>query len=376
MRRLTSFRVFLLIFLFSFLIVVPLLNSQKIKIKTEKGIPVVYNPKKPAPPPGAKSRLILEEELCIGDDEAEYLFAEDTAFVSMAVDNEGNIYTVDPKLVEIRKFSPEGKLISLFGKKGQGPEEMDTPSITGVTSQNELMFVDRGNTRIAFYSLEGKYLRYIPSHKWGLRRTKFDSEGNIVADIYRPFEDEQKRPKIAYEIVKFNQELEHLLTFISIDATEEFMSRNYTYGGVLVYWEIAKNDNIYVGYSRNYEFDIINPDGKIIRKIKKEFDPVKVTKEEEDQLPSPIRERMNVPKYHTGFYYFRVDEEGRIFARTWEKTKDNRGYFYDVFDPEGKYIAKIPLSGYLKLWVKGKLYTAEETEDGFPVIKRYNVIWK
>ena len=238
------------------------------------------------------------------------------------------------------------------------------------------MFVDRGNTRIAFYSLEGKYLRYIPSHKWGLRRTKFDSKGNIVADVYRPFEDEQKRPKIAYEIVKFNQELEPLLTFISIDMTEEFMSRNYTYGGVLIYWEMAKNDNIYVGYSRNYEFDIINPDGKIIRKIKKEFDPVKVTKEEEGQLPSPLRERMKIPKYHTGFYYFRVDEEGRIFARTWEKTKDNMGYFYDVFDPEGKYIAKIPLSGYLKLWVKGKLYTAEETEDGFPVIKRYNVIWK
>lgn len=376
MRRSTSFRVFLLIFLFSFLIGVPLLKSQKIKIKTEKGIPVVYNPKKPAPPPGTKSKFILEEELCIGDDEEEYLFAENLAFVSMAVDNEGNIYTVDPKLVEIRKFSPEGKLVSIFGNKGQGPGEMNTPSITGVTSQNELMFVDRGNTRITFYSLEGKYLRYIPSHKWRLRRTKFDSKGNIVADIYRSFEDEQKRPKMAYEIVKFNQELEPLLTCISIDVTEEFMSRNYTYGGVLVYWEIAKNDNIYVGYPRNYEFDIINPDGKIIRKIKKEYDPVKVTKEEEGKLSSSIRERMNVPKSHTGFYYFRVDEEGRIFVRTWEKTKDKRGYFYDVFDPEGKYIAKIPLSGYLKLWVKGKLYTAEETEDGFPVIKRYNVIWK
>lgn len=376
MMRSTSFRVFLLIFLFSFLIGVPLLNSQKIKIKTEKGIPVVYNPKKPAPPPGTKSKFILEEELCIGDDEEEYLFAEDIAFVSMAVDNEGNIYTVDPKLVEIRKFSPEGKLVSIFGNKGQGPGEMNRPSITGVTSQNELMFVDNGNARITFYSLEGKYLRYIPSHKWRLRRTKFDSKGNIVADIYRSFEDEQKRMKRAYEIVKFNQELEPLLTCISIDVTEEFRSRNYTYGGVLVYWEIAKNDNIYVGYPRNYEFDIINPDGKIIRKIKKEFDPVKVTKEEEDKLPSQIRERMNIPKSHTGFYYFRVDEEGRIFVRTWEKTKDNRGFFYDVSDPEGKYIAKISFSGYLKLWVKGKLYTAEETEDGFPVIKRYNVIWK
>jgi hypothetical protein len=282
MKKFRSFNVFFSVFLFSFMTIVPLSNAQKIRIKTEKGIPVVYNPKKPVPPPRSKSKLILEEELCIGDNAEEYLFAEDAAFISMAVDNEGNIYTVDPKLVEIKKFSPEGKLISVFGKKGQGPQEMNSPSITGVTSQNELMFVDRGNNRIAFYSFGGKYLRYIPAHKWSLRRTKFDSEGNIVGDIYRPSEDEQKRPKVAYEIIRFNQELEPLLTYISIDMTEEFMSRNYTYGGVLIYWEISKNDHIYVGYAKNYEFNIINPEGKIIRKIKKEFDPVKVTEEEEN----------------------------------------------------------------------------------------------
>jgi hypothetical protein len=374
MKKFRSFKIYSLVFLISFIIIVPLSNAQKIRIKTEKDIPVVYNPKKPAPPPGAKSKLILEEELCIGENVEEYLFAEDAAFVSMAVDNEGNIYTVDPKLVEIKKFSSEGKLISLFGKKGQGPQEMNSPSITGVTSQNELMFVDRGNNRIAFYSLEGKYLRYIPAHKWRLMRTKFDSKGNIVGDIYRPSEDDQKRPKVAYEIIRFNQELEPQLTYISIDMTGEFMSRNYTYGGVLIYWEIAKNDNIYVGYAKNYEFDIINPEGKIIRKIKKEFTPVKVTEEEENQLSSLTRENMNIPKYHTGFYYFRVDEEGRIFVRTWEKTKDKRGYFYDVFDTEGRCIANIPIYGYMKLWVKEKLYTVEENEDGFPVIKRYSAI--
>ena len=376
MKKFRSFKIFSLVFLISFIIIVPLSNAQKIRIKTEKDIPVVYNPKKPAPPPGSKSKLILEEELCIGDNVEEYSFAEDAAFVSMAVDNEGNIYTVDPKLVEIKKFSPEGKLISLFGKRGQGPQEMNSPAITGVTSQNELMFVDRGNNRITFYSLEGKYLRYIPAHKWRLRRTKFDSKGNIVADIYQPSEDEQKRPKVAYEIIRFNQELEPQLTYVSIDMTGEFMSRDYTYGGVLIYWEISKNDNIYVGYAKNYEFDIINPDGKIIRRIKKEFNPVKVTEEEENQLSSQTRENMNIPKYHTGFYYFRVDEEGRIFVRTWEKTKDKRGYFYDVFDIEGRCIANIPIYGYMKLWVKEKLHTVEETEDGIPVIKRYKAIWK
>lgn len=378
MKRLNPTRVFLFIFVFSLFIITPILNAQKIKIKTEKGISVVYNPKKPDSPAGAKCNLILEEELCIGDDTEEYLFAEDIAFISMGVDSEGNIYTVDPKLVEIKKFSSKGKLIKVFGSRGQGPEEMGSPVLIGVTSQNELMFVDRSNSRIAFYSLDGEYLRYIPTHKWRLNRTRFDSKGNVVADIYQYSEDEKKRTKAVYEIKRFNQEMDPLFTIFSIDRTEELLSRgrDYIYGGVEIYWQIGKNDNVYVGYARNYEFDIINPEGKIIRKIKKEFDPVEVTKEEENELPQQFRELVNLPKYHTGFYYFSVDEEGRLFVRTWEKTEDKISYFWDVFDPEGRYIAKIPINAYLKLWVDGKLYTAEETEDGLPIIKRYKVIWQ
>jgi hypothetical protein len=375
MKGLTPVKSILFIFIFSLFIIASVLNAQKIKIKTEKGIPVVYNPKKPDPPPGVKHNLILEEELCIGDDTEEYLFAEDIAFISMGVDNEGNIYTVDPKLAEIKKFSPEGKLIKMFGKRGQGPEEMASPLIIGVTSQNELMFVDRGNSRITFYSLDGEYLRYIPAHKWRLSRTRFDSKGNVVGDIYQ-YSEEDQRLKVIYEIRRFNQELEPLFTIFSIDMTDEFLNSEYIYGGVRIYWQIGKNDNVYVGYAKNYEFDIINPDGKIVRKIKKDFDPVKVTEEEENQLSQQFRESVNLPKYHTGFYYFSVDEEGRLFVRTWEKTEDKISYLWDVFDSEGRYIAKIPINAYLKLWEKGKLYTAEETEDGLPIIKRYKVIWK
>ena len=375
MKGLTPVKSILFIFIFSLFIIASVLNAQKIKIKTEKGIPVVYNPKKPDPPPGVKHNLILEEELCIGDDTEEYLFAEDIAFISMGVDNEGNIYTVDPKLAEIKKFSPEGKLIKMFGKRGQGPEEMASPLIIGVTSQNELMFVDRGNSRITFYSLDGEYLRYIPAHKWRLSRTRFDSKGNVVGDIYQ-YSEEDQRLKVIYEIRRFNQELEPLFTIFSIDMTDEFLNSEYIYGGVRIYWQIGKNDNVYVGYAKNYEFDIINPDGKLVRKIKKDFDPVKVTEEEENQLSQQFRESVNLPKYHTGFYYFSVDEEGRLFVRTWEKTEDKISYLWDVFDSEGRYIAKIPINAYLKLWEKGKLYTAEETEDGLPIIKCYKVIWK
>jgi hypothetical protein len=370
-----TFLFFLLLILSGFFVAPFGLLAQKIKIKTENGIPVVYNPKKPAPPPGTKTNLILEEELCIGDEEEEYLFAEESAYVSMAVDGDGNIYSVDPKLVEIRKFSLEGKLLKIFGKKGQGPEEMIRPFNIRVTAQNELMFTDRGNRRITFYSLDGEFLRFIPLLKWSVGRTKIDSKGNVVADISRVYEDDKKQRKFVYEITRFNQEMEPVFTFISIDRTNEFNKRIYKYQSER-YWQITKEDNIIMGYAEDYELHVISSDGEIIRKIKKEYNPVKVTKEEEDNVSPRVKSMFTLATHHLGFDYYTVDEDGRIFARTWERTKDGEGRFYDVFDSEGRYIAKFATTAFIKLWIKGKLYTAEETEDGFHVIKRYNVVWK
>ena len=65
------------------------LYAQKIKIKTENGVTVVYNPKNPAPPPGTPTKLILKEDLIIGEKEGseEYMFSR---IESLDVDDEGS----------------------------------------------------------------------------------------------------------------------------------------------------------------------------------------------------------------------------------------------------------------------------------------------
>lgn len=352
---------------------------QEIKIKTEKGISVVYNPKKPAPPSGVKCKLMLEEVLCLGDQGEEYLFSEKADYISTAIDDDWNIFTLDPKLVEIRKYDRTGKLLKIFGKKGNGPEEMDRPSNMMITPQNELMFVDNGNSRLMFFSLEGDYLRYISTYKLRLRRIKIDSQGHIVADIIVYSQDENRERKVTYAIKRFNEELEPMFTIFSADITEDFMKRiegrQYTFGPD-TYWQRTKEDNVIIGDTRNYEFAVINPEGKIIKRIKKEYDPLEVSKEDIESLSDRTRQLLTIAKHHKGFYYFTIDEEGRIFARTWERTNDNRGYYYDVFDPEGRYIANIPINAFIKQWVGGKLLTVEETEEGFPVVKLYKVSWQ
>jgi hypothetical protein len=46
-----------------------------------------------------------------------------------------------------------------------------------------------------------------------------------------------------------------------------------------------------------------------------------------------------------------------------------------VFDSEGKFINKLPLNVRPWIWKKGKLYTLEEDEEGYHLVKRYKVNW-
>lgn len=95
----------------------------------------------------------------------------------------------------------------------------------------------------------------------------------------------------------------------------------------------------------------------------------------------PLDWKISAPKYCPAFRNLSVDEEGRIFVGTYEKMEDKlHYYFFDVFDVEGRYIAKVSVElkdyRYPLLWKNKKLYIIDETEEGFQLIKKYKVTWK
>ena len=73
---------------------------------------------------------------------------------------------------------------------------------------------------------------------------------------------------------------------------------------------------------------------------------------------------------------FVVDDEGRIFVRTKEKEESEESHYYDVFDFDGKYLARIALQAKPRLWKNQKLYTIEKNEAGYFEVVRYKVFWK
>ena len=138
--------------------------------------------------------------------------------------------------------------------------------------------------------------------------------------------------------------------------------------------KLLPSDFIVCGLRETYEFQILDSDGEIVRKVSRDYVPIEITEAErvKRQLPQSVK----LPRYFPAFQDFTVDENGRIYAQTFERQLDGDGFYYDVFDPEGKFIAKIRLNSLPQYWKNGRMYTIEEDEEGFQYVKRYKVTWK
>ena len=89
-------------------------------------------------------------------------------------------------------------------------------------------------------------------------------------------------------------------------------------------------------------------------------------------LPENIK--IKFPNAYPPFDWFYPSVDAGIVVRTSEKTADE-SYYFDFFDSEGRYIAKIPFKFFPRAWKNGKVYFAEEDEEGYQLIKRYKAIW-
>jgi hypothetical protein len=87
--------------------------------------------------------------------------------------------------------------------------------------------------------------------------------------------------------------------------------------------------------------------------------------------------KLNFPDYFPCFGGIAVDDKGRISVKTFEREKSKKDAFYfDIFDEEGKYLAKMPIDINLNrdsVWKNNKLYTVETTQEGVPLVKRFKV---
>jgi hypothetical protein len=336
----------------------------------EDGVMVVKNPQEPLYGPEVFN---LEEDLIITNEagEEEYMFQDAQ---NLTVDDDENIYVNDMKAAHIRVFDKNGEYVRTIGSRGQGPGEIMYPIDLKALSRDVLIVNDAAQSRLSYFSLDGKHLRNLPTHKYAaLRRPVIDSQGNIIAGFVVPEGEELK-----YELTKFDSDLNPVFTVTTYPLLSRLNSNAIQYfeqtRTTNLVWNVNEQDQIIWGHMGKYELFVHDPDGKLIKKIVRDYDGIEITNREKEKLlkdwlgdtPIPSNVNFEFPDVYPPFIRFSCDDEGRIYVQTYDKTEDGEADYYDVFDPEGKYIARFSLKYWAIVWKK----------DGFQVVKRYHVSWK
>jgi hypothetical protein len=354
--------------------------GQKSDLRTENGITMVRNARDPTPQNGVSLNPMLTEDLRLGEGEA----AGDSAFAAVAsvlVDAEENIIVLDPKDMGLKIFDKTGRFLRRFGNKGQGPEEIQTPQGMMLSEGKDILILDSGNNRLAFYAKEGLVLKRIPLKKNHPYSPVLDSRGHIYGTTLSFGEE------VRQNLIELNPNLSPVTTIASLKMPPEnkipppeLMER--------FVFQIGLGDDFIWAVNTTYELNVTNSYGKTYKKIRRDAAPEKVTlaslvKELRKRYPhKPVPDSLDIPKHYPGvfpfFSSFICDDEGRLFVRTYENFGSGR-IRYDVFNREGVYIARLehPENERITAIRNGKAYAAvEESEAGHPAVKRYRIEWR
>ena len=334
---------------------------------------VVKNPRTPLYGPEI---LRLEKDLTIGkaEGEKEYILS---SIGGIAVDSENRVYIIDRDDANVRVFEANGNYSRTIGQKGQGPGETQMPVFIQITSENELAIYDYASAHAVYYSLDGKFLRQVPTGH-PLQPVELDSRGNLVGfEILAP-------PPLGGKVLK---RYGPNFSFLADVAKEEpGKMRTFEIGRPALYACTTVGDAVVWGNSESYLLHILDSKGELVRTIEREYDPVAITSNDREEYRKKYAGALQAGLtldfrvHFPAFCGISADDGGRIFVKTYERAEKAAGSIcYDVFDPEGRYDARVSLSVDLSagsVWKNQKLYTIETDEQGFPVVNRYDVAWK
>jgi hypothetical protein len=388
-----------------------LINAQEEPtIGKEGDVEIISNPKHPIPEDGLRKRLVFEEDLSIGiaEGKEDYMFGEAICFNT---DDEGNFYVSDMENLRIQKYNSQGEYLLTIGRKGQGPGEFQSLSIPRFDKDSNLYICDVTSRRISFFNKEGEFLKQIDMP--GLyENLHMNSKGLMVANkeeqipsqnaltIFSTFELLNEKFSTLAELQKIKREI--ALPGKDLSSRFQIMANmiNLMVFKPQDFLSLARNDFIYAGHPDEYEINIFSPEGKPVKRIIRDYEPVPVSQKDmqdfEEELsqeetfrnaPEDYRKKIfqliKYPKYKPAYQSYTLIGSGlnqsfALMENGWlalivDYVKGEYTTF-DLFDQEGRYIANfeaaIPAEG---LFFNNRKAYAISTEEGYKFVKRYRI---
>lgn len=366
----------------------------------EDWVPVSINPDHPVPVKDSPKDILFEEEFSIGETEGDpnYIFG---AFISFAVDDEGNIYVLDWREKTVRKFDHRGKFLFVFGGPGQGPGEFTSPREIRYLPDGHLMVFEGESQKYTCFTEDGKLARTGRFQKLMFPPYFGLTNGHTIA-MHVLHEPE----KTVYTIGIYDDECGLVRALhqterktdppwprgdqdARVRRIAEAISRvAFRPSNVLA---INNSEDIYFAFTDKYAINIFRPDGRLKRIIRTEL-PFLALKETDRRVFLDVRVPEDISTWGT------MDESMRNRIKNMVAFPEKKpaflslipmdgGYLMvvrnghygqnaliDIFDPSGRFIIEKELSFSIDQGIcrGSRLYTVDKDEDGNLYIKCYS----
>ena len=366
-------------------------RSEEIQVQKtvdENGVEVVLNRLEPVRLKGGPTSLELEEEMTL-DTEKDEVAATGLADVgNFGVDSSGSIYFASLKAGDhaILKFDRQGRHVASFGRRGQGPGEIQSVSALFVTERNEVALTDGGNNRLTIFDVDGHWLRDVPMTTSFIAVVPLPNGRFFLWDRIP-----SERPGVLLEfpMMLAGPDLKTIKTLDS-GIIEDPMGGEQLRGTYhLQSWSVSR-EKLFTGHQdRGYDIFVYDLEGRPVRKIRKEYKPVPVPevhkKEFLAQFESPqfrdIIRKVYFPNGMPPFIGFTSDENGLLYVMTYESGAEPGEFVFDIFNAEGVFVLRKAIKvfqNFMGMFVRvrnGRFYCVQEKESGFKEFKVFRMNW-
>ena len=349
----------------------------------EDGIEVVVNGIEPYRIQGQSTALTLEELWTLDTEDPEVAEAGLVSINAFQVDSQGNVYFLSHQGEDhfFYKFSREGEFVTSFGPKGQGPGEMSFPLLPEMLPRDRLAVMDV-MTKLMVFDTEGNVVS----------ETRIDpnfvivnpmANGNSVV-FWKAGADDAEDRYFNEKVSLFGpgeQEIREL------DVLE--IARQASFLDPVFAWRIHRDRIFQINEQRGYEILVYSGAGALLRKIRKQYRPVRLTSEKREALlqgipeDSPLRDPSVIPDSLPPLHTLFSDEKGRLFAVTFEEGGRRGEYWTDVYTHEGVFFARVSLPVQFgrdpfpvyALARNGHIYCVGESENGYQRLKVFRMVY-
>jgi 6-bladed beta-propeller len=341
-------------------------------IAQEKGVKVIKNPKAPL---YGELKFDLLEDLSIGkENDDHYMFY---GIRDIKVDGDDNIYVLEPRSKRIQKFDRNGRFLCQIGRQGQGPGEFTMPSSMIIDDKNGNVGI-QDMRALKIFGKDGNYLnKDIPfeifnsqlavdtkGNLWGIGSSS-EGSGEAIGNLFKVLMKYDAQGKVEKKVAKFSYDIfqkkegGQVASVISVVSGEEYD----------LFMSPAGEGNVIYGYSKEYEMDVVNPDGNPLLKIQKEEPYQNFTAEEKRNRTA------RYPEHRPFFYSIFTDSQGRVYAR--KNNPDQTEHLerrFDIFSKDGYYLYKATCLFHPYIIKNGFFYTQFVNEDtGEVFVKRMRI---